>query len=296
MSHQTREIRPHGNEKLNIAVYLHNRDDVSMGRYFPIHWHFEYEFIYVQNGKITVDIEGVSHSVKKGQGLFINKKYIHSCTQPLPCNIQYACIVFGEQFLFPSATDFIFENEILPLSHAQMMPPLFISGEQPWEQEVLQEIKKLLHRYQTAGMASALYMRIRLLEVFDILLQNQAFVPLNHQVEGRSDRIRSPILYIQNNIHRDIRVAELAEVQNICPEHFSRLFRSVTGVSPKQYILRCRMDHAAKLLHTRSTKIAEAALQCGFEDVNYFSRCFKKMKGFTPSEYRTKHFKKQMEI
>lgn len=68
--------------------------------------------------------------------------------------------------------------------------------------------------------------------------------------------------------------------------HYRRIFKSITGVPPYEYLQKCRLLLALKLLKSEPPlKIKEIALLCGFMDPTEFSRFFRKQTGFAPSEY-----------
>lgn len=66
------------------------------------------------------------------------------------------------------------------------------------------------------------------------------------------------------------------------------LFRQATGLSPKKYQMRARLVRAGKLLRETDLPIGEIAEQTGFESIFAFSKRFRKLLGFSPSEYRTR--------
>ena len=70
--------------------------------------------------------------------------------------------------------------------------------------------------------------------------------------------------------------------------YFCRLFKSVVGVRPMEYIRVLRLEKARRLLTNEKKGISKVALECGFSDVNYFTRCFRRHYGITAGEYRKK--------
>jgi AraC-like DNA-binding protein len=69
--------------------------------------------------------------------------------------------------------------------------------------------------------------------------------------------------------------------------HFSRTFRRVVGVTLREYILRERINKAAKLLQSSSRmSVTTACIEAGFHDPSYFARMFRRYKGVSPSTYR----------
>lgn len=92
---------------------------------------------------------------------------------------------------------------------------------------------------------------------------------------------------IKNNfLSPQFDIGALIQNSGYSAAYFRRLFQEETGVSPLQYLIILRIEHAAKLMH-RNPKLTvnQIASECGYEDVYYFSRQFKKAKGMSPSEY-----------
>lgn len=84
------------------------------------------------------------------------------------------------------------------------------------------------------------------------------------------------------NLNIDIIAAQLGMGRT----NFYRKVRELMGVSPNDYLRRCRMDRAAELLRTSEQPISEICAQVGIPDAQYFSRVFKTFYGTTPSVYR----------
>ena len=78
-----------------------------------------------------------------------------------------------------------------------------------------------------------------------------------------------------------------AEKLSISYVHFRRIFRQMTGWSPGQYLLECRLRHVEKLLMTSHMRVSESSCECGFEDEFHFSRIFKKHRAMSPSHLRS---------
>lgn len=81
-------------------------------------------------------------------------------------------------------------------------------------------------------------------------------------------------------------VRRLAKQAGLGPDHFTRLFRRFTGVSPRKHISRSRMEFAKNLLLSSNHSISEIADKTGFTDVYAFSGQFKKTVGVSPLRYR----------
>lgn len=81
-------------------------------------------------------------------------------------------------------------------------------------------------------------------------------------------------------------VAELAAAAGCAPSTLDRRVRRVFALSPQQYVLRARLDHAAALLGGTDLPLAEVAAACGFYDQASFTRTFGRLAGETPAQFR----------
>ncbi|HBC3895547.1 helix-turn-helix domain-containing protein [Vibrio diabolicus] len=95
------------------------------------------------------------------------------------------------------------------------------------------------------------------------------------------------VLYISSNVHKDIREEDAASLCHYSPSYFSKVFHRKVGMCFRDYVTAKRIALAKKmLLEDESMKIAYIAYQCGYRDVSYFSRIFKKKTGLSPANYR----------
>ena len=81
---------------------------------------------------------------------------------------------------------------------------------------------------------------------------------------------------------------EIAEKSSYCRDHFSRLFKSVTGVSFRDFLIQTRMEKAKFLLSSSGLSVGKTAQLCGYGDIYMFSRQFKTVTGKSPTEYRNR--------
>jgi AraC family transcriptional regulator len=93
--------------------------------------------------------------------------------------------------------------------------------------------------------------------------------------------------YIHCNINKELNLDKLASLANYSPFHFQRLFKQAVGESPKQYIIRLRLERVAHYLKVfPDLTISELSYESGFASLSTFSRAFKAYFGITPEEYR----------
>ncbi|MBQ7225378.1 MAG: helix-turn-helix transcriptional regulator [Clostridia bacterium] len=94
------------------------------------------------------------------------------------------------------------------------------------------------------------------------------------------------IRYVNENYATQIKIPSLAQMENMCMTAYNMVFKKQMGMSPTKYIIKLRTDNAKELLRTTNLKIREVGAICGYDDVNFFRKTFKKEVGISPLEYR----------
>ena len=110
----------------------------------------------------------------------------------------------------------------------------------------------------------------------------------NRKARGNIDPTDTAIRIMDLNYNTHLSVENMAKTLYLNPIYFSRIFKEKTGMSPKRYILKKRIERAKYLLENTDFAIGEISNSVGYEDALYFSRIFKKAEGCSPKEYREK--------
>jgi AraC family transcriptional regulator len=93
--------------------------------------------------------------------------------------------------------------------------------------------------------------------------------------------------YVHERFAEDISVEALAELVELSPFHFSRVFKQATGMSPLQFVTRERITRAQQLIRESSRSLIEIALEVGYTSPSYFTKVFRRVTGVTPTEFRS---------
>ncbi|MCB1498228.1 MAG: helix-turn-helix domain-containing protein [Bauldia sp.] len=99
-------------------------------------------------------------------------------------------------------------------------------------------------------------------------------------------QFRRVVDHVQKNISRPINIVELSREAHLSQSQFRKRFRGLFGVSPNEFILRTRLQRAARLLKNTDDALIRIALDCGFCDQSYFTKRFRDFFGATPRRYR----------
>lgn len=94
------------------------------------------------------------------------------------------------------------------------------------------------------------------------------------------------LTYIHENLHNDIKMDQLARIACLSRDHFTRIFRSVMGMAPCEFIIRKRIEKSQFLLLTTNYSMNQIIEKTNFKNAPYFSRMFKKYTTYTPAQYR----------
>ena len=100
------------------------------------------------------------------------------------------------------------------------------------------------------------------------------------------DAIDKAILFMQQNLSRQITLDNIAQAAHLSVSFFSRKFKRNTGYAPIEYFNHLRIQQACQLLHFSGLRINEVASKIGIDDPFYFSRLFKQQMGISPLAYR----------
>jgi transcriptional regulator GlxA family with amidase domain len=92
--------------------------------------------------------------------------------------------------------------------------------------------------------------------------------------------------FVAQNLDRTIAVGELASLARLSTTHFSRVFKRSFGITPRDYVMRARLERAKIMLTQTSASLCQIALDCGFCDQAHMSRIFHQVIGATPSRWR----------
>ncbi len=92
--------------------------------------------------------------------------------------------------------------------------------------------------------------------------------------------------YIEANLQKSIRMNVLARIAHCSAGHFIRQFKSSTGITPHQYVMKVRVDRAKHLLAQHDSHIATVSMDCGFSSQEHMTRVFGSITGMTPGAFR----------
>jgi AraC family transcriptional regulator len=94
------------------------------------------------------------------------------------------------------------------------------------------------------------------------------------------------LAYIEANLESKIEIQDLADVFVVSKSHFSRAFKESVGSPPKKYVCMRRVERAKLLMTSRTQRLSDIAVACGFADQSHLTRAFRRFVGMSPGAWR----------
>lgn len=146
---------------------------------------------------------------------------------------------------------------------------------------------------EVKGRLNQLYAETLALALATHLLQHYAGEKTSQKLLLPAQSYRQPaskltdtIEYMQSHCDQNLSLSELAGQAQMSLHYFARCFKQATGLSPHQYLIRCRIERAKVLLRQNELPIGEIAQRAGFVDQSHLSRHFRQQTGLTPRQWR----------
>ncbi|MEK8128722.1 AraC family transcriptional regulator [Paenibacillus filicis] len=252
---------------------------------FHPHWHEQIELLYIVSGSARIECSSVPYEAKAGDVIVVNSNELHYgvCTSR---DLVYYVVIFHPALLQSSNADAVETKFMIPISQNRLLFLNHIAGDKRFSrcvEEITYEIEHKQEGYELA-IKSDLYKLMTLLV--------RRYIASSSDLEGYRLRLKhlehlAPALrYMELHSHESLTVEQLADLANMSRSHFSRLFKKLTEKTLTEYIHFLRINRAAELLRTTQMSISEIALLIGYNDIYYFSRTFKKLKGASPTNWR----------
>ena len=255
---------------------------------YPLHFHLEYEIIYIKEGTGTRFLGNSISKFEAGDILLIGSnlphfmksdEVYHSGNSDL--RVKGTIIQFEKEFMYSAINHYPHFIKIKNLFQESQRGIYFAAASFPKLQDLIEKIP----------LENGLNQMMLFLEILKEMSETE-----NRQTISTTDfvnetiydtaRIDKIISYLNKNYTLNISLDEIASFAAMNASAFCRYFRSKTGKSFKNYILDMRIGYACKLLLMEDISISQLSIQCGFETISHFNKTFKKNTGYVPSQYR----------
>lgn len=285
-----RELVEHGTVAFPIACY---HDDLGKEE-VPWHWHEELEAAVITEGCCTVAAGKEKYTIRVGEGFFVNSGILHGCWNIDASACRFHSLVFHPRLVGGSLDSVFYQEYVMPLVEDQALEGIPLKPETPWQRAALDAIETAWQACAQEPYGYEFRVRSALSELILLLRENLAALQKPPGAKARRDgeRMKQMLQYIQDHCADELTVSRIGASAAISESECLRCFRTTIGTTPIQYVRQYRIQRAAQLLATTAERVAEVSQQCGFPDVSYFTKTFRKVKGCTPGEFRRRNGKK----
>ncbi len=251
-----------------------------------LHWHDEIEFIAIKKGEGIVSVNLVHYNVKAGDVVFVFPGQLHSIRQKGNSSMEYENILFREELLSTGSSD---------LCQQEFMRPLFsgITSISPVSNEnsyfhpaIMTQIENIGKLCSKQPYGYQLALKGCLFHILFLLTTNIEDIEKKISNQKSLEKVKSILAYIEEHYTEPITIEDIASHCLYSKSYFMKFFKETMGMGFIAYLNDYRLEIAAKMLLESSENVLEIAEQCGFDNLSYFNRCFKRKYGMTPGKYR----------
>jgi AraC-like DNA-binding protein len=242
---------------------------------FPVHDHEFGEVVIVASGNGWHVWNDEPQFITGGEVFYIRPQDRHSFEQVSDLYLTNFLYRPSERFLSPDRIQQLLENP---------------EGHNRWQltHDALHQLEPLITQLTREArsddphsdvLAESLFVQLA------VALWRQRIPIESDRLPARS-QLAHVLAYLRHHCTADVDIEEVAHGSGYSLRTFARTFRDVTGTTPHNYLVQLRISHAKRAIRATNDSITEIAFASGFHDSNYFSSCFSKMTGLSPSEYR----------
>ncbi len=285
MYFELKENKPHGTKDDPFSTY--HIENAGRSFQIPVHWHDEFEIIYVRSGFLTVSISGESYIGKTGDAFVVSPGNLHLMGSQTG-TVDYYTFLFPLKYISFRTDDMLDEKLLEPLNsgHLMICPRVKDTAKELCEQLI--EIYEAKKDESESKITTQVRTKIILLQ-FILEMWKKGFV-IENDTSGRNTVEKEMVSYIQQNFTEKISLREFGEQFHLSEKYISRYFKEHFHITLSQYVTYLRLEHAKQLLQDTDIPVTDVAMQSGYQNVSYFIRSFQKAYAVSPLKYRKNNY------
>lgn len=276
----------HGTALFPLALYEVS-SAVWMEERIWCHWHEELELLVVTRGTAQMHIFDHTFSLREGSIVIVPPGSLHSASQTVGKPFSFFAVVFSLSFLDSLLPDALRQKYFAPFFDRRLLFPELIQPEKAWQHQLLTLMFSLRDLLADKEKGFELLVKARLYEIWYVLSSHcpmPADFPADSAAE-KAQRIKPILLYLQTHYNQHLTLKELSETFHMSEGYFCRFFKSMTKMSPTDYLNYYRISISTQLLSQHRYSISEIAGMTGFNNISYFNKIFRRYMHMTPSQF-----------
>ena len=241
---------------------------------FDTHWHERMELLLVSCGSLKVKIGDYEHTVYPGMTVIIPPEYPHRGITG-ESGVEFSTLMFDITYFYNSTR--AVRKLLYPIVE-QTVDFAPVTD----DEAVREHFTDILKENLNADEFSALTI---VGKVYGLLACIYRCCKCGERQRKLDGKLKTITEYIEKHFRENISSVTISRRFGYDEAYFCRKFKSVTGLTPMNYIKILRLERSRKMIGEGETDISRIAVLCGFSDSGYFARCFKHHYGISPSEY-----------
>lgn len=280
-----KELKQHGNEQFPFLVSYQKLSEYESGS-FMWHWHPEIEITYVQKGTMCYKVNNLVYHLKEGDIVFNNSGALHSGTMENQKDCSYIPVTFDSRLIYGFFQSTINSKYVEPVIQDSLLPAICIDQSEPWHRQFRDYLFRVITLDREKPEFYELDIIIYLQSMWRLLLEHITYEPqASRENSLEYDRIKKILSYIEENYKNKITLKDISGHIHLCESECTRLFKRHMNTTLFSFLQEYRIERSLEYLKTGEA-ISDVARVVGFEDSNYYSKVFTKIKGCSPREYR----------
>lgn len=274
------ELKQHGSTSFPIELYLLNKTQPKYE--MAHHWHKNIELIHVSGGRLRVFLDNREYLLCTGDSVFVNSETVHGALPESDC--EYECIVYDPEFFCPIQDECA--EFVDGISHGER----FMNEFHGKNSKVAKCISDTVFALKNLGTSKTKFDIISCIyTLYGALITENCEMTERVSLTGHNSRnivkLKKVLAFIRTSFSEQITLSDMAALCDMSPKYFCAFFKKMTKKSPVEYLNSYRIEKACRMLQSSDSSVTDIAFACGFGDLSYFIKTFKKHTGQSPGKY-----------
>ena len=267
--------------KTGFNIIRWHADNINETICFSHHNHDVLEIISLTSGSLSVECNKKNFNLFCGDIAVFNPYDIHFGSSP--GSYDYICLTVNLKTF--SGISNIFLDFTSALISGTTKFENFLPGNKTYTKTSKALIDSIFANYSKTNISSILQNLSKIFNLLCILSENALLTSNDKSKKLDRNFLIEVSMYLEENFNKDICTQSICNKLHYEMSHFCHKFKKNFGYSFSNYLNMYRITRACEQYITKNTNISDIAEKVGFSDYCYFSRCFKKYTGISPSRY-----------
>lgn len=245
--------------------------DSALSKYttgFYSHWHEHIEILFVTSGTITVTLNNRQVTANEGEAIVINSNVMHAIAKKeIYCC--YHCLILDKHFC---------DSVSIPITKIRFTEHIADENVGVTMNEIAYQMQQKEGFYKAVVQSKAIALLVYLAQNY----ANQCAA--SEENSGKEQLARHMIEFLNANYKEPITIDDVADEVGFSKYYCCHAFKEVTAQTVLDYINRLRCTEARRLICSGQQNINESAMKCGFNNLSYFTKTYKRYFGCLPSQ------------